>query len=126
PFFRMATKPVPPTCSVTSYPSVRSRVASSAAVRVSCEESSGCSCRSTYRVCASGSTELTCLSSGVFCADAPAENRLKASAERNPSFRNSERRMDSIGGLLVDWIEYHHRSCGQHFALALSYAGVPT
>ena len=32
PFFRMATIPVPPTCSVTSYPALRKRAANSAAV----------------------------------------------------------------------------------------------
>ena len=41
-----ATTPVPPTCSVTSYPALRRRAASFAAVCVSCEESSGFWCRS--------------------------------------------------------------------------------
>src|SRR5215831_11790127 len=57
PFFMMATTPVPPTFSVTSYPSLRSRSASAAAVRVSCDESSGCWCRSRYHACASGNTD---------------------------------------------------------------------
>jgi hypothetical protein len=57
---------------------------------------------------------LTCLSSGALCANALTPIRHETNIENAANLKAHKRLVESMGGLLFDWIEYHPGSQAQH------------